>query len=322
MLHDMQLSVIAGCIVDPDESPRTGPREDICVPSRFFAVVARGGLEGGPVQAIAFLFPRQPEPLGAIGNYLTPIEVIEGLSGLRLFAERDDEPALPWQPWYGPAPPTRPVAPDMLMLDAVPYSVREEPEFLLVPSETVRTPRDTPAPPMLDMPPAPSVPAPDMAKPADDEILDEEASPEDRLVRVFYGTDRARTGSRLANDHYGSESNGELALGICDVSIPPTHIQGSGMLERPWPFLPEDPERHVMLFEVHELPATEFVEQFQNAVIRSAQDATAGKRPAFVFIHGYNNSFADAARRTAQMAFDLNLDIVPAMYSWPSHGNW
>jgi esterase/lipase superfamily enzyme len=56
-------------------------------------------------------------------------------------------------------------------------------------------------------------------------------------------------------------------------------------------------------------------------MLRSARDESAGQRPAFIFIHGYNNSFADAARRTAQMAFDLDLDIVPIMYNWPSRGN-
>jgi esterase/lipase superfamily enzyme len=41
---------------------------------------------------------------------------------------------------------------------------------------------------------------------------------------------------------------------------------------------------------------------------------------AFLFVHGYNVTFADAARRTAQMAYDLRFDGAPVFYSWPSRG--
>ena len=40
-----------------------------------------------------------------------------------------------------------------------------------------------------------------------------------------------------------------------------------------------------------------------------------------VFIHGYNVTFEDAARRTAQMAFDLKFDGAAVMYSWPARGD-
>jgi esterase/lipase superfamily enzyme len=38
---------------------------------------------------------------------------------------------------------------------------------------------------------------------------------------------------------------------------------------------------------------------------------------ALVFVHGYRVSFEDAARRAAQLAEDLEIDI-PLFYSWPS----
>ena len=187
------------------------------------------------------------------------------------------------------------------------------------------------------MAPAPDVasapdmaPAPDMldgAAPSEEVPVDSvpedaaAAAAKDRKVRVFYGTDRARSGSPLPNEHYSGETIGALKLGTCDVSIPPSHVQGSGKLERPWPLLPEDPERHVVLLAVQELAADRFTAELRSAMLRFSGDEPAGQRPAFIFIHGYNNSFADAARRTAQMAFDLDLDIVPIMYSWPSQGN-
>ena len=41
-------------------------------------------------------------------------------------------------------------------------------------------------------------------------------------------------------------------------------------------------------------------------------------KDAFVFVHGYNVSFEDAARRTAQLAHDLPFSGAPILYSWPS----
>ncbi len=38
----------------------------------------------------------------------------------------------------------------------------------------------------------------------------------------------------------------------------------------------------------------------------------------FVFIHGVNTSFTDAVERTAQIAYDLQLDGIPIVYTWPS----
>ncbi|MBD5781788.1 alpha/beta hydrolase [Pelagicoccus sp. NFK12] len=41
---------------------------------------------------------------------------------------------------------------------------------------------------------------------------------------------------------------------------------------------------------------------------------------AFVFVHGYNVSFKDAARRTALTHHDLNFDGGPIFFSRPSQG--
>jgi esterase/lipase superfamily enzyme len=43
-------------------------------------------------------------------------------------------------------------------------------------------------------------------------------------------------------------------------------------------------------------------------------------RNSFVFVHGYNVTFTEAAMRTAQMAYDLGFDGAPVFYSWPSKG--
>jgi esterase/lipase superfamily enzyme len=39
------------------------------------------------------------------------------------------------------------------------------------------------------------------------------------------------------------------------------------------------------------------------------------------YMNGYNVTFADAARRTAQIAYDLRFEGDPAFFSWPSQGD-
>ncbi len=49
-----------------------------------------------------------------------------------------------------------------------------------------------------------------------------------------------------------------------------------------------------------------------------AAKTDATDHEALVFVHGYNVSFKDAARRTAQIAYDLGFPGVALFYSWPS----
>jgi esterase/lipase superfamily enzyme len=45
------------------------------------------------------------------------------------------------------------------------------------------------------------------------------------------------------------------------------------------------------------------------------------QRNVFVFIHGYNVSFQEAAIRAAQLGYDLKVPGEMAFYSWPSYGS-
>lgn len=133
-------------------------------------------------------------------------------------------------------------------------------------------------------------------------------------VEVFYGTSRAPTGSVEPNEFFGSE-RGELSYGICQVAIPLDHEIGE--LEAPswWKFeFSEDPEEHLML---------QTIEQTDWASLSAQIDATLSQssgKNAFIFIHGYNVTFKDAARRTAQIHHDLSFDGAPIFFSWPSKG--
>jgi len=140
---------------------------------------------------------------------------------------------------------------------------------------------------------------------------------EERFLRrtVFFGTDRAASGSREPEAYFGTgrARGGELRLGVCEVSIPRDHRMGQ--VERPslWKleFRP-DPEKHMVLLGVTPLPREAFFGRLRAAVGRS------GQKEALVFVHGFKVSFPEAVLRTAQIAYDLGFDGAPITYSWPS----
>lgn len=135
-----------------------------------------------------------------------------------------------------------------------------------------------------------------------------------QTVRVFYATDRDNTGRSDPGDVYGVRRS-TMQYGICDVSIPRDHRMGE--LEAPslWRLeWNENPERHVVLMKVEKQDEDIFFGDIRRRVRQS------GDKSAFIFVHGYNTTFEHAARRTAQMTYDLGFEGAPVFYSWPSQG--
>ena len=138
-----------------------------------------------------------------------------------------------------------------------------------------------------------------------------------KVVKVFYATDRKPTGSVNPSQAYGSDrsDSDSLSLGTCEVSIPADHVVGE--LESPsiWRLeFHEDPEKHIILQSVSTLDELKFYEEL------STQVRCSKSHEVLVFIHGFNVTFEDAARRTAQMACDLQFNGAPVFFSWPSKG--
>jgi esterase/lipase superfamily enzyme len=132
------------------------------------------------------------------------------------------------------------------------------------------------------------------------------------IVRVFYATDRQRV-REAPTDFYGSEPASELSYGYSDVSIPRDHRTGE--LEGPSIFRLEfrqDAENHVVVTSLRPEPQSTFQTRVSDRV------ATSVRKEAFVFIHGFNVTFEDAVRRTAQISYDLTFDGPALLFSWPS----
>jgi esterase/lipase superfamily enzyme len=78
----------------------------------------------------------------------------------------------------------------------------------------------------------------------------------------------------------------------------------------------EDPEKHFTIRGCSTRSASAFFKELQSRTDQSKE------KSCFVFIHGYNVSFEDAAKRTAQLACDLKFLGVPILYSWASAADW
>lgn len=132
-------------------------------------------------------------------------------------------------------------------------------------------------------------------------------------------TEGRRTEIPIGMEFVAVHESGDLNLGKCEVTVPDDHVVGT--LESPFEFwvvrAKSDPNSHVLLNSVTKhRDATEFA----NAV--NVHLTASDKKQGFLFIHGFNVSFPDAVRRTAQLQVDLHFDGPAFCYSWPSHGNF
>ena len=137
------------------------------------------------------------------------------------------------------------------------------------------------------------------------------------VVRIFYATDREAAADKQTASYVGIRSaKNSLAYGSCDISIPVTHTLAE--IESPAMWRLEfhaDPEKHMVLQRVTPELKGAFFTQVSAAV------SSSPSKDAFVFIHGYNVSFENAAMRTAQLAYDFGFKGAPLLYSWPSRGS-
>lgn len=145
-------------------------------------------------------------------------------------------------------------------------------------------------------------------------------SPEARRydwLHIYYATTRQPTGKHKASEAFGTARSDVLSLGAVDVSIPADHrwakLESPSVLRLEWDV---DPKRHVTLAETYE-PLSETAWKMELARKASAFD----KGGLLLFVHGYNNTFIEAAQRAAQLAYDLAFPGPTVLFSWPSDGD-
>lgn len=167
---------------------------------------------------------------------------------------------------------------------------------------------------MTDTEDGPSKPPEEETEQGD--LLSDDAAEKEpfRRVTVYYATDREKTDDE-DRIRFGGENADALTYGTVEVSIPTTHKKGDLETPRWWKleFKP-DPAKHVAVLDVSIMETDPFFEAVK------VEAANADPRSVFVFVHGFNTPFDDAARRTAQIHHDLEFAGAPLFYSWPSKG--
>ena len=130
-------------------------------------------------------------------------------------------------------------------------------------------------------------------------------------VTVYFVTDRNPETQPARRRFYGIEDRDRLSYGTCEVSIP--RDKPVGEIPRPslWKLeFRENLQKHVVLLSATAMNRDDF-----------HASLSSGATSALLFVHGYKVSFEDAARRTAQLTYDLAFDGVPIFYSWASRAS-
>jgi len=168
-------------------------------------------------------------------------------------------------------------------------------------------------------------------------------------VTVFYGTNRTisdklqliENALTLSDFHnalqigqadladyeiYSTDEDFQLHQGICNVTVPRDHVPGqigeskslvSGWIAKfsRWWKDTRDPSA-LFITGNEEMNTEEF-----DSSLRSFRREIAGgnhSQDILLVIHGYNVSFCDCVKRTAQLSYDIQWAGVSACYSWPS----
>ncbi|WP_245181204.1 alpha/beta hydrolase [Sinorhizobium mexicanum] len=157
---------------------------------------------------------------------------------------------------------------------------------------------------------------------------------DDSPLDILYVTDRAPTASANGEPAYSAVRGHSLSFGSVtlvpersrfhggatgqhDGSLRVSHTTKLGQFpQSPYPIelTPEGPRRARATVDAH----TRAVAGLQGEVARRL--ATAKRKEVVIFIHGYANSFDDAAKATGKICNALSREFVCVSLSWPAGG--
>jgi esterase/lipase superfamily enzyme len=133
----------------------------------------------------------------------------------------------------------------------------------------------------------------------------EESTP----VNMLVVSTRAR--SVIPGQVYSGERTDERSLLNIVVSVPPDSGRTVGEIQ--WPQRqPPEPRREFATLMLEEIGSERVDAWFLNVA--------AKRKKVLVFVHGFNNTFEEAAYRFAQIAHDSKADAAPILFTWPSRG--
>lgn len=110
---------------------------------------------------------------------------------------------------------------------------------------------------------------------------------------------------------YTRNRSDDLNLSTMDVNIPPMHRPGNVETSSHTPNLETD-------FTVSNYHRLSNRAAMINELNQQLASRPPSQREIFIFVHGYNNNFAEGLFRNAQIVHDYDVGSVPVHFSWAS----
>jgi esterase/lipase superfamily enzyme len=120
-----------------------------------------------------------------------------------------------------------------------------------------------------------------------------------------------RAHSSLPGQVYSGERAEGRSLVNIVVSVPPDGARKVGEIQ--WP-------RGKRADPSHEFSTMKIAEMAPEKVDGWFLHVAAKRRKVLIFVHGFNNTFEEAAYRFAQIVHDSKADAAPILFTWPSRG--
>ncbi|NLS06308.1 alpha/beta hydrolase [Rhizobium sp. P32RR-XVIII] len=103
-----------------------------------------------------------------------------------------------------------------------------------------------------------------------------------------------------------------ISLNSVNVSIPPDRNRKIGEVQ--WPSrMPPNPQKEFAVTEVATV-------QSEDKALDWYRRNRNKRHQVIIFVHGFNNTYADAVFRFAQIVHDSGTDAAPILFTWPSRG--
>lgn len=111
---------------------------------------------------------------------------------------------------------------------------------------------------------------------------------------------------------YSGDRGTSISLNSLTVTLPPDHNRQIGQVQ--WPArLPANPDREFSVMDVQKVESEQqIMEWFRQHRKKQGQ--------VLIFVHGFNNTYADAVFRLAQVVHDSRTEASPILFTWPSRG--
>ncbi|MBX8826127.1 alpha/beta fold hydrolase [Ochrobactrum sp. SFR4] len=129
------------------------------------------------------------------------------------------------------------------------------------------------------------------------------------VVPVYVATSRQRSDD--FSMPYNAKRSDKLNFSRVDIGIPKAHVRG--VVEKTG-YKP-DPAKHFAAVSFQPFDNSQI---FVNQLNQALDQHSAKDQELLIFVHGYNNNFADSTFRAAQFTHDYGLKSVTVHYAWPS----